>query len=74
MQLETSVPLETKQLQSWIQHLQLSQHLHRVFLLLEPWNAGDANVRLLLERHHGREIARYPELWGGLPLYELTAP
>ncbi len=46
----------------------------RVFLLLEPWNAGDANVRLLLERHHGREIARYPELWGGLPLYELTAP
>jgi hypothetical protein len=46
----------------------------RVFLLLEPWNADHPTVRLLLERYHGREIARYRELWDGLPLYELTAP
>ncbi len=46
----------------------------RVFLLLEPWNADNETVRLLLQRHHAREVARYPELWNGLPLYELSAP
>ena len=46
----------------------------RVFLLPEPWNADNPTVRLLLERYHGREIARYRELWDGLPLYELSWP
>lgn len=46
----------------------------RVFVLLEPWNADSTTVRQLLQRHHAREIAHYPELWNGLPLYELTAP
>jgi hypothetical protein len=46
----------------------------RVFLLLEPWNADNETVQLLLQRYHGREIARYPELWNGLPLYELSGP
>jgi hypothetical protein len=46
----------------------------RVFVLLEPWNADNETVRRLLQRHHAREVARYPELWNGLPLYELAAP
>jgi hypothetical protein len=46
----------------------------RVFLLPEPWNADNATVRRLLTQYHGREIARYRELWDGLPLYELSAP
>jgi hypothetical protein len=44
----------------------------RAFLLLEPWNAGREPFKGILERFHGREIERFPELWEGLPLYELT--
>jgi hypothetical protein len=43
-----------------------------VYLLVEPWYLKHPVIADMLQRYHAREIERYPNLWHGLPLYELT--
>jgi len=47
---------------------------HHVYLMVEPWYMTHPVIVSLFQRYHAREIERYPQLWNGLPLYELTFP
>jgi len=43
-----------------------------VFLIVEPWNASDPNIRAMLE-NNASELVREINLWGGVKVFRLSA-
>ena len=43
------------------------------YLIVEPWNKTNAVVQQLMSRYAATKV-RDIDVWGGLPLYRLTAP